>query len=145
MPARPDHFRRLERMYLSAPINAFFRPAIEIAEGSAIVRMEAREDFHHAAHAMHGAAYFKCLDDAAFFAANSVVEDAFVLTVTFNVVLLRPVAAGLVTATGKLVSASKNLMVAESELADARGKLLARGSGTFMRSTTALDASLGYL
>jgi acyl-coenzyme A thioesterase PaaI-like protein len=35
---------------------------------------------HHSIHAVHGSVYFKALDDAAFFAVNSLVEDVFVLT-----------------------------------------------------------------
>jgi len=59
------------------------------------------------AHAMHGSVYFKCLDDAAFFAANSIVQEVFVLTVTFNVVLLRPVAAGALRQSANCVHSTK--------------------------------------
>ena len=145
MTATDEHYRRLERMYRSAGINAYFRPDLFVAEGRAEVRMSLRPDFHHAAHAVHGSVYFKALDDAAFFAANSVVTDVFVLTVTFNVVLVRPVSAGTMTAFGRLVHRSKNLLVAESELRDEHDRALARGSGTFMRSTIQLDAAVGYL
>ncbi|MFN8583326.1 MAG: hypothetical protein U0163_20415 [Gemmatimonadaceae bacterium] len=79
--ADATHFHRLERMYLAAPINRFFEPAITISDGRAEVRFTVRPDFHHAAHAMHGSVYFKALDDAAFFAVNSAVTDVFVLTV----------------------------------------------------------------
>ena len=73
-----EHFQKLERMYLGAPINRYFAPRIEISEGQAIVTLPVRDDFHHAAFAVHGAVYFKVLDDAAFFAVNSVVDDVFV-------------------------------------------------------------------
>lgn len=142
--ASDDHHRALERMYASGPINAYFAPELTVSDGMAVVRVDVRPDFHHAAHAAHGAVYFKALDDAAFFAANSVVKDAFVLTVTFNVVLVRPVKEGTITATGRLVHHSRNLLVAESELTDARGRTLARGSGTFARSTIPLDEKVGY-
>ena len=138
------HFRRLERMYVGAPINQFFKPSLRVADKTAEVTLTVRKDFHHAAHAAHGSVHFKMLDDAAFFAANSVVEDVFVLTVNFNVVLLRPVSDGVITATGKLVHQSKNLLIAESELVDARGKALARGNGTFMRSAIPLNEKVGY-
>ena len=38
------------------------------------------ETVHHAANAAHGTIYFKMLDDAAFYAANSMVSDRFLLT-----------------------------------------------------------------
>jgi len=131
-------------MYLSAPINEFFRPTITVTDGRAEVMLEVRPGFHHAAHALHGSVYFKSLDDAAFFAAQSQVPDVFVLTVTFNLILLKPVSEGVITAVGRLAHSSRNLYVAESELRNGEGQLLARGSGTFIRGKTALDASVGY-
>ena len=139
-----EHFRRLERMYHGAGINKYFAPVLEVSQGAATVTITVRPDFFHAAHAMHGSVYFKALDDAAFFAANSVVQDVFVLTVSFNLVLLRPVTEGAITATGRLIHHSKNLLVAEAELTNERGKLLARGSGTFTKSSIALNADVGY-
>ena len=144
MLASDEHCRRLERMYLSAPINRIYEPDIRISERAAEVALTVQPAFHHAAHALHGSVYFKCLDDAAFFAANSVVLDVFVLTVTFNIVLLRPVTAGRIVAIGRLVNTSRNLQVAEAELRDERQKLVATGSGTFMRSTIALGPEVGY-
>ena len=144
MPSLDDHYRRLERMYRSAPINQFYNPTIRVADGTAEVALNVRPEFFHAAGAMHGSVYFKCLDDAAFFATNSVVQDVFVLTVTFNVVLLRPVSQGLIKAVGRLVHASRSLLLAEAELFADSGKSLARASGTFMRSATVLGPELGY-
>src|SRR5438094_2106303 len=134
-----DHFRRLERMYHAAPINEYFAPRLHILEaGTAELRLMIRPDFHHAAKAAHGAVYFKALDDATFFAANSLVEDVFVLTVSFNIYLTRPVSEGEVIATGRVVSRSKRLYLAEGVLSDERGRELARGSGAFMPSTIGL-------
>lgn len=144
-PLSPEeHYRRLERMYHSAPINAWHRPTLHVSEGQAEVVVTVRPDFHHAAGAVHGALYFKSLDDSAFFAANSVVFDAFVLTVTFNLVLLRPVSEGVITARGRLVHRSKSMLMAESELRDAEGRALARGSGTFAFGKIPLGPELGY-
>ena len=131
-------------MYAGANTNKYFAPELHVADREARVTIAVRPDFFHAAHAVHGSVYFKALDDAAFFAANSVVTDVFVLTVSFNIVLLRPITDGVITATGRLIHASRNLLVAEAELTDSRGKLAARGSGTFMRSTIALGPDVGY-
>ena len=134
----------MERLYQAAPINQIYRPTIRVAEGVAEVALTVRPELFHAAQALHGSVYFKALDDAAFFAANSVVLDVLVLTVTYNVVLVRPVTRGLITAVGRLVNASRNLLVAEAELRDEQDRLLARGTGTFMRSTIALNVEVGY-
>jgi uncharacterized protein (TIGR00369 family) len=140
-----EHCRRLERMYLSAPINRIYEPYIRVSDHAAEVGLTVQPAFHHAAHALHGSVYFKCLDDAAFFAANSIVLDVFVLTVTFNIVLLRPVTAGRIVARGRLVHTSRSLQVAEAQLRDEAEKLLATGWGTFMRSGIALGSEVGYI
>lgn len=139
-----EHYRRLERMYLSAPINAIFSPTIHISEGRTDIVIPVKRDFHHAANAVHGAVYFKALDDASFFAANSLVRDVFVLTVTYTVYLTRPISEGEMRATGKVVHRSKNLILAEAEVLDAAGRQIARGSGSFMQSRIPLTAEIGY-
>jgi uncharacterized protein (TIGR00369 family) len=139
-----EHCRRLERMYLAAPANEYFRPEIQIAEGTAEVRLTVRPDFFHAASAVHGSVYFKLLDDATFFAASSLVDDVFVLTASFTIYFLRPISAGVMTARGTIVSRSTRLLIGEGVLVDGDGKEIARGSGTFMPSRVVLDERVGY-
>jgi uncharacterized protein (TIGR00369 family) len=143
MPTSDEHFRRLERMYVAAPGNAYFAPQLTISEGKAEVVIPVRPDFFHSGHAVHGAVYFKAMDDAAFFAVNSLVTDVFVLTVTFNIYLTRPVSGGHMRAMGRVVHRSRQLFLAEAELFTDEGKLAGRGSGSFMRSAIEL-ASLDY-
>jgi uncharacterized protein (TIGR00369 family) len=142
--AAGDHHRRLERMYLKAPVNAYFNPSIQIRDGEADIVIPVQPAFFHAAHAVHGSVYFKAMDDAAFFAVNSLVEDVFVLTASFNLYLLRPISAGEMRATGRVVQASRRLFVAEAELVDADGRLIATGTGTFMRSGVTLGPKVDY-
>ena len=139
-----EHYRALERMYVSAPTNAYYAPTISIHEGRAEIAVAVRREFFHAAGAVHGSVYFKLLDDAAFFAANSLLDDVFLLTVSFNIYLTRPVSEGQMRATGRVVHRSQRLFIAEAELADASGREIARGSGTFMRSNIALASVPGY-
>jgi uncharacterized protein (TIGR00369 family) len=138
-----DHFRRLERMYAAAPVNEYFRPEMKVADGQAEVIIPVRPDFFHAARAVHGAVYFKAMDDAAFFAVQSVVTDVFVLTVSFNVYLTRPVSEGTLRSVGRVVQRSRQMFLAESELFNG-GKAVGRGSGAFMRSTTPLSSLAAY-
>jgi len=131
-------------MYAAAPINRYFEPDLRISEGKAELTILIKPDFFHAAGAVHGSVYFKALDDAAFFAANSLVLDVFVLTATFNVYLTRPISTGELRASGIVVHRSPNLIVADSVAADADGRQVGRGSGTFMRSRIALSPEIGY-
>ena len=141
-----SHFQKLERMYLSALINTqvYEGITIQVTTERAELTLPITPKFHHAANAMHGSVYFKMLDDAAFFAVNSIVEDVFVYTVSLNVQLLRPVASGLVRSVGELKFKSTNLFIADAKLFDERNKLVGRASGNFMRSKIALTEEIGY-
>ena len=132
-------------MYAAAPCHHQVAPRLEIVEeGRTHVELEAVESLHHAAGAVHGSYYFKLLDDAAFFAANSVVKDVFVLTASFNIQLLRPVVAGPMIARGHVVRAGKQMIFADAVLQNAEGVELARGSGVFARSRVALATVESY-
>jgi len=84
------------------------------------------------------------MDDSAFFAASSLVEDVFVLTTGFSLHLLRPISAGEMIATATVVSKTRSLIVADTVVHDGEGVQLARGTGTFMRSTIPLTEEIGY-
>ncbi len=143
---RNDHFSKLERMYLSANVNETHYPSTKISIGdkSAEISIVADESYHHALGGMHGSVYFKLLDDAAFFAASSVVMDVFVLTFSFNIQFFRPHAIGKITAVGKVDQVTRNLVVASSVLKNEQGKVIAQGSGSFMKSQVPLTPEIGY-
>lgn len=84
------------------------------------------------------------LDDAAFYAANSLVSDRFLLTTGFNLLFTKPIAEGPVTAEGRWISGHRRVLVAEARLIDASGEEAGRGTGTFMRSRIALSSLPGY-
>jgi len=139
------HFRALESLYAAAPINRFFESALEIPEsGVARIRFTVDERYFHAGGATHGTAYFKMLDDAAFYACNSLVTDRFLLTTQFSLLFTRPLAAGPVVAEGRWISGHRRVFVGDARLTDAEGEEVARGTGTFMRSRIALAGLPGY-
>jgi len=140
-----EHYRRLERMYRAAPINEFFRPEIMIGRGTAEITVHVDDRrFFHATNAIHGSVYFKCLDDAAFFAVSSLVEDYFVLTSNFNLYLHAPVADGIIRSMGKVLRSGGSSFLAESVLLNEKNDEIARGSGTFVKSKIRLAPELGY-
>lgn len=139
------HYRALESLYASAPINGLFESRLTVAfAGVAHIRFTLDERHFHAGGAVHGTAYFKMLDDAAFYAANSLVSDRFLLTTAFNLLFTRPLGPGEVVAEGRWVSGQRRVLIAESRLIDARGEEVARGTGTFMKSRIALAGLPGY-
>jgi len=139
------HWRALESLYTSAPINNLFRSSLNvIGEGRARIGFDIDPSCHHAAGAAHGTIYFKMLDDAAFYAANTLVTDRFLLTTSFNLHFTRPVKSGHVVAEGRWISGRRRVLVAESRLLDEDGEEIGRGTGTFMRSRIALSSLDGY-
>ena len=151
MPPEPGqggaeaHRRALESLYSAAPVNRLFPSKLEITgEGSAQIRCDLTDDVYHAGGAVHGSAYFKLLDDAAFYAANSLVTDRFLLTTAFNLYFTRPLKHGPAIAEGRWISGRRRVFVAEARLLDASGEEVARGTGTFMRSQIVLSSLPGY-
>ncbi|MEJ2457838.1 MAG: PaaI family thioesterase [Novosphingobium sp.] len=135
----------MERLYASAPINHKFSSSLEIlGEGFSRITFVIEPDCFHAAGAAHGTIYFKMLDDAAFYAANTLVTDRFLLTTSFNLHLSKPIKGGTVLAEGRWVSGRRRVFVAESRLVDGTGDEVGRGTGTFMRSRIALSGLPGY-
>lgn len=139
------HLRALESLYDSAPINRLFQSRLSLEEaGKSIIRFDVSNETFHAAGAAHGTLYFKMLDDAAFYAANGLVTDRFLLTTAFNLHFTRPMRDGKARAEGRWISGKRRVFVAEARIIDSDGEECARGTGTFMRSHIPLAGLEGY-
>lgn len=144
MTADPDHYRKLERMYHSALGNTYYDPTLRVDEGRAEVTIPIRTEFQHSAGSVHGAIYFKALDDASFFAVQSLVKDRFVVTASFTIDLLRPISEGTLHAVGRVVEQTAKRYLTEAELVNQGGRTVARGKGAFARSRLELGPGVGY-
>jgi len=139
------HFRSLEALYRSAPINGQYQSELSIVgAGRSEIRFQVDETSFHAAGAAHGTIYFKMLDDAAFYAANSLISDRFLLTTAFNLHFTKPMRGGEAKAEGRWISGRRRVLIAEARILDAEGEECARGTGTFLRSHIALSGLPGY-
>lgn len=134
------HHRHLEAVFAKARINQSHYPSaqLEVRDETATVTLTLQPDYHHGMEAVHGAVYFKMLDDAAYFAAQSVVSDCFLVTTGFHIHLMRPVVSGRITAHGSLRFRSRQLWIAEAALRDKRGREIACGTGHFAKTQIAL-------
>jgi uncharacterized protein (TIGR00369 family) len=141
-----DHYSRLERMYLKAKVNTYIydTTTCKISDESAEISLVVSEKYFHGLDAIHGSVYFKLLDDAAFFAVNSIVEDVFVLTTSFNINMIRPVNKGKITAKGKIKFKSRDLFVGQATLYNEQGKEIGFGTGNFVKSKVKLSEGIGY-
>lgn len=139
------HYRALESMYYAAPVNGIYQPRLNIEAGKAEIEIQLKPEFHHSAGAVHGSVYFKMLDDAAFFAANSLEPEFFVLTTSFTTYMTRPVSQGLMRAVGQVVNQNSTQFIAESAVYNEQGKEIGRGNGIFVRGKMPLVEAAGYL
>ena len=139
-----SHFERLISMYAAAPINEMYGPVLKVSEGEATIEIQLDRKLHHSAGGVHGSVYFKMLDDAAFFAANSLEEEFFVLTTSFTTYITRPVATGTMRAVGKVVNKNRTQFIAESIVYDSDDKEIGRGNGVFVRGKFPLLDAAGY-
>ena len=141
-----DHYKKLEHMYLSANMNTMIydTTTAKFGEGTAEIGLAISEKYFHALGAIHGSVYFKVLDDAAFFAVNSIVTDVFVLTKSFDIHFKRPVSKGILRGIGKVEKASDYSYIGSSKLLNEEGKVVAYGSGEFVKSKVQLSPEIGY-
>lgn len=140
-----NHFDKLRLMYLTAPIHNFYTDIdIRIDDKKSVITLPINEKYFHAGMSLHGSVYFKLLDDAAYFACQSVVNDFFLLTAQFTIDLKRPVTGGLLTATGFLKEINDSDYIGSSVLINEQGKICAEGKGIFKKSKTGLNDLPGY-
>jgi len=140
------HLKKLENMYNQAPVNALFKPFIQILKGQCVISIEVNPQHFHAAKALHGSVYFKMLDDAAYFACSSHNKEVFLLTKTFQIEFKRPITQGKITAKGIVTQNNNNEnFMAKAELFNEDGKIVAFGEGQFVKSKIPLNSELGYL
>lgn len=135
-----NHFERLMQMYYRAPIHEFYQGIeINVEDSKTDIKLPIDNRYHHAGDFAHGSIYFKLMDDACYFACQSMVTDAFLVTTNFNVHLLRPIFDGSIIAKGKVDFQSQNLYTASAQLFNEQGKLVGSGQGQFMKSKVKLD------
>jgi uncharacterized protein (TIGR00369 family) len=138
------HYRKLENMMHAAPMVNLVNARVNVSKGAAVITLPVDKKLFHAGGALHGSMSFLALDNAAFFAVNSLVENFFVLTTSFNIYLIRPVDQGTITARGRVLSQARALFIAEAVAYDDLDRQVARGMGTFVRSRNPLDKHIGY-
>jgi uncharacterized protein (TIGR00369 family) len=139
-----EHYQKLENMYIAAPCNDHFEPGIRVGEGMAEIVIPVRKRFFHAGGSVHGSVYFKALDDAAYFAVNSLVQNVMLVTASFDITFTRPIAQGKMIARGRFLEKSGNDYLAESAVVNSDGKEIGRGHGVFVPTKIRLTEEMGY-
>ena len=139
-----DHFASLISMYAAAPVNQIYQPTLKLQEGYAEIEIETSENLFHSAGATHGSVYFKMLDDAAWFAANTLEKEFFVLTTSFTTYITRPISSGKMKSIGRVVNRNNSQYIAEAIVYDEQDREIGRGSGIIVPGKLPLKDAKGY-
>ena len=139
------HHAGLEALFRAAPVNQIIDSQLTIlAEGEARIEFPINPLLFHAGGGLHGVVHYKAMSDAAFYAANSLFTDRFLLTSSFNLTFIKPAAIGPLTAEGRWVSGRKRILIADARLMNGEGEIVARGTGTFAPSAVLLAENKYY-
>ena len=138
------HFKNIINGYSNAPINQLFKPKMKLSLGQCEIEMKISKNFHHSANSLHGSIYFKMLDDAAWGASNTYIDDVFLFTYNFNIYLTKPVSSGIIISKGKVTDKKDGKIKAKSILYDSKNNEIARGDGLFMKSKYLLKDAIGF-
>ena len=139
-----DHYRKLENFFHSARINEFYNPEITVSERSTEIRLDVDPKFFHAGHSVHGSVFFKLLDDACYFACQSIEKHHFLVTSSFNIQFIAPVTGGTLTVKAEVDATTRSVSFASGEIFDEKSRLVATGNGNFMKSRLNLNEDVGY-
>ena len=140
-----EHWKKLIKSCLHARISQFLNRRIEILEaGVCRIDIPFNPDLTQNSSYLHGAMLFEAADTAGFVATNSVELTYSVLTVDYHINFVSPVFESAIYAIGTVASKGRRIMVAKSEVFDAKDKLVAVGQGTYIVSNIRLDSLPHY-
>lgn len=139
------HWKKLENLFLRANIQQLYTGiSIQVSDNEACISWPVDSSHFHGANALHGASYFKLLDDAAYFAAASKHTSTFLVTGSYSLKFLKPVHAGIITAKGLANESAGKYIKSTSRLFNEKGDLLAEGSGIFIPTATLWSSLKAY-
>ncbi|MFC3041852.1 PaaI family thioesterase [Virgibacillus xinjiangensis] len=103
---------------------------LEFEEGNIRLKLPIRRELLNANESLHGGVHATMLDLSLGMAIRSVTKTRCT-TISLNVNYLSPSIEGEVFATAKIVKQGYRMVVAEGEMMDEAGNLLAKGIGTY--------------
>jgi uncharacterized protein (TIGR00369 family) len=141
---KAEHYKRLNKMFCANPINQAYSTELKLSEGTAEVELVIKPEYFHAAGSLHGAIYFKVLDEAASFSAYTLEPEFFMVTSSFTTYITKPVIGGILRGVGKVLSSTRSQCLAEAVLYNSEGLEVARGTGIFVKTKLPFSSALGY-
>ena len=126
---------RIHDAFASVPYAKFLGLELgEMKPGEASIHLAVRDDLRQHRGVVHGGAVASLIDTASAFAVVTRLEpDERVTTTDLTIHYLRPVSAGRITATARIVRAGRRLFVLSVEVMDDQQKLIATAVTTYIR------------
>jgi uncharacterized protein (TIGR00369 family) len=145
----PEHLSAVARAINNCP---FFKhmsmEILEIGNGFSVVAAQIQREHMNPFGGLHGGVYASVIDTAAYWSVyGDLPEENGLVTIDLNVDLLAPAGDGRILVKGKKIKTGKTLALAEAEMFDGKGKLLAHGSSKLMvtRNKQSMHDVVGYL
>ena len=134
MPIKESYEKALRKAVEAAPYYQLLQIRLEeIDAGFARFRMPFRRDLVQAYGVAHGGAIASLADTAVAFALMTLIQPGErVTTVEMKINFLAPVSEGELIGESRVVQKGKRLALAEMEVKDGNGKLVAKGLATYM-------------
>jgi len=105
----------------------------ELGVGYSKVAVEIGEEHMNPFGTLHGGVYASVIDTAAYWSAYcDLPEEQGLVTIDLKVDFLAPVLDQMIIATGKRLKAGKTLYLAEAQISNQSGKVLAHGTSKLM-------------
>jgi len=126
---------RIHDAFASVPYAKFLGLELgEMKPGEASIHLAVRDELRQNRGVVHGGAVASLIDTASAFAVVTRLEpDERVTTTDLTIHYLRPVTAGRLTATARIVRAGRRLFVLSVEVMDDQQKLIATAVTTYIR------------
>ena len=134
MPIKESYEKALRRAVESAPYYQLLQITLEqIDVGFARFRMPFRKELTHPYAIVHGGAIASLADTAVAFALMTLVGPGEkVLTVEFKINFLAAVNEGEMISEARVINKGKKMAIADMEVRNQHGKLVAKGLATYM-------------
>jgi uncharacterized protein (TIGR00369 family) len=126
---------RIRQAFASVPYAKFLGLELdEMKPGEASIHLAVRDELRQNQGVVHGGAVASLIDTASAFAVVTQLKpDERVTTTDLTIHYLRPVTAGRLTATARIVRAGRRLFVLSVEVIDGQQKLIATAVTTYIK------------
>jgi uncharacterized protein (TIGR00369 family) len=127
--------RRIEEATKNVPFADLIGLKLDsVAPGSATMSLAVREELKQNNRVVHGGAIASLIDSAAAFAVIPLLnQNETATTVDLTISYVRPLKAGVATASAKVLRAGGRIIVISAEVLDNDGNIAATGLTTYLR------------